>query len=665
MTLEELKKLYGEKGATTRREEQTEAGTQYYDEPIQLGDGWTAWENQPQMIGYEGQGMDAQPIYGEVKDKLGGFQRSEGDKNYIYDTTGKLIRVEKQATDWDYLGPIIMGAMTMGGGSAALGSYLFPSLGATAAAGAGGALAGGFNAAMTDQDILKGALKGGVGSAGALKLSDVLGADVLGSTFKDATLGDVTKTINFAQNPTLAGAANLASPYVKTNFDIGDTGFTTNDILKGVNTAQALGSGDKSKIFKAITGLAGGAGSGATGSTVGVDKSTIGNFDDNEVTRLEGLGYSKDQIKDYFKRLENITDVFDNPDEGFPVDLISQSLPPAGLDKSISNVVNSSDTVNNVKTTADSNQDIFDYINSLGGDSIKDSGLSNQDIMDMIGGGTDDAVVITGDRPTGLGDFMVPNITGNVAKSTNVADKGEMVITGNRNGTSLDDFTSLNTPAGDVSNNYTLDDTGELVITGNKNGTSLNDFISLNTPAGDITNNYTDDLNELVITGNKNGLSLNDFITLNTPAGDITNNYADDTVFVTGDLEKPYVPSIRTKDIVSDITDIDLSDIPLIPAGDINDILQTVTVPGGTTTTPTKITTTPPKTTTTTKTTEDLMASLGLGSGKVSPSQDPYANIKLMEELFGGDIAYKLRALGAPKNIASADMDALMKLLRG
>jgi hypothetical protein len=35
-----------------------------------------------------------------------------------------------------------------------------------------------------------------------------------------------------------------------------------------------------------------------------------------------------------------------------------------------------------------------------------------------------------------------------------------------------------------------------------------------------------------------------------------------------------------------------------------------------------------------------------------------------MEELFGGDTAYKLRALGAPKNQASTDMDALARLLR-
>jgi hypothetical protein len=33
-----------------------------------------------------------------------------------------------------------------------------------------------------------------------------------------------------------------------------------------------------------------------------------------------------------------------------------------------------------------------------------------------------------------------------------------------------------------------------------------------------------------------------------------------------------------------------------------------------------------------------------------------------MEELFGTNIDYKLRALGAPKNVASSDLDALAKL---
>jgi hypothetical protein len=35
-----------------------------------------------------------------------------------------------------------------------------------------------------------------------------------------------------------------------------------------------------------------------------------------------------------------------------------------------------------------------------------------------------------------------------------------------------------------------------------------------------------------------------------------------------------------------------------------------------------------------------------------------------MEDLFGGDIAYKLRALGVPASLASSDIDALTRLLR-
>jgi hypothetical protein len=249
MTLEELKALYKEKGATTPREEETEQGTKYYNDAVQLGDGWTAFENQPEIIGYEGQGMDAQPIYGTVDPdkKLGGFQRSEGNKNYYYDTDGKLFHVEKQATDWDYLGPIIMGAATMGGGAGALGSYLFPSLGATAAAGAGGALLGGANAAFTDQNILKGALLGGVSGAGAQEIGKI------GDT--SVKLGDVKKAYDFIQNPSLAGVVNAASPYVGST-QLGDTGMSIGDIFKGVGTAKALSSGDDRQIFNALTGMA-------------------------------------------------------------------------------------------------------------------------------------------------------------------------------------------------------------------------------------------------------------------------------------------------------------------------------------------------------------------------------------------------------------------------
>ena len=129
---------------------------------------------------------------------------------------------------------------------------------------------------------------------------------------------------------------------------------------------------------------------------------------------------------------------------------------------------------------------------------------------------------------------------------------------------------------------------------------------------------------------------------------------------ITDKRDDAYVPSIRTKEIKSDIQDVITPEniATLFPDLNINDILQTV-IPA------TKTTVTPTKTVTPAKTTDPLLAALGLGGSQQAPSQDPYANIKSMEDLFGGDIAYKLRALGVPKNLASADLDALARLLRG
>ena len=344
----------------------------------------------------------------------------------------------------------------------------------------------------------------------------------------------------------------------------------------------------------------------SAGGGKGVDQSTVGNFDDNEITRLKNIGYNNDQIKAYFGRLDNLTGIFDEQDEGFPVDLGSKSLSSVGSDK----------------TNLNTDQDILNYLDSLGTDTIKDSGLSNQDILNMIGAGTDDTVTVTGDRPTGLGDFMLP--TDNVS---NVADKGEMVITGNKNGTSLDDFLSLNAPAGDVSNNY-IDSTDTVLVTGKRHGLSLDDFLNLNNIAGDT---IADD-NTVVINGKR----------------ECAPGFHDDgsgLCVADDDEEKP-----------TDCPDGYILDLETNQCVKVDDTGVIKTVP------PTKkITTTTP--TTTTKTAEDLMGSLGLG--RQAPSQDPYANIKLMEELFGGDVGYKLRALGAPKNLASSDMDALVKLLRG
>jgi len=554
LTLQELKDLYAEKGATEKRYTDTEQGRTEDDIAVQYGDGWSAFENDNRkIIDYIGQGMDAQPVYDDAPKTLGGFSKQEGDYVYNYDPEGKYLNRQK----WNEsnlktlirdLGPLAMAAVTMGGGGAFLGNSLFGLQGAAASA-AGGALAGGINAYGNDQDILKGALLGGVSGAGTAKLSDILGADALGKTFENAKVGDVTKAINFAQNPTLAGAVNIASPYVPTNFELGNTGFTTNDVLKGVNTVQALGSGDNKRIFDTVTGLAKGTDFSGLTSTEQAER---------DANREE-------------KRLNNI--ILNQPasDDGSTqgiVDLISEMYPAA-----------------NVKGMSQG-----DLAKFLEANMNKIQGSAELETLLKGEGKTisdDGTVTVTGDRPTGLGDFMVP--------TSNVADKGEMVITGNKNGTSLDDF-----------------------------------------------------------------------IKLNDVAGNTSNNYADDTVFVKDDKNVDYVPSLRTKQIKSDIPDeLTPDDIDkLFPDIDFNDILQTVTAPGTKTVVPTK-TVAPPKEDTKKKTTEDLMDSFGLN--KQAPSQDPYANIKSMEDLFGGDIAYKLRALGLnpSQKTASADMDELVRLLRG
>jgi len=361
MTLEELKAMYGEKGAMEQRVTQTEQGDQIDYIPVQLGEGWTAYENQPQIIGYEGQGMDATPIYGVIdpEDKLGGFQRSEGNKNYFYDTNGKLVHVEKQTTDWDTLGPIIMGAATMGGGAGLLGSTLFPSLSGAAAAGAGGALLGGANAALTDQNILKGALLGGAGSAGALELGDT-----------GLKLGDAVKALKFAENPTIAGAAGLASPYVG-NVDLGDTGVSLNDIMKGVGTAQALSSGNPMTIMKTIAGLA---------NNQGNLKSSLAGFEANPEDFIEG--YFQPGGEGYLDSTSQDMTVREDPEN---LDALLRALAPYGVDGGTS-IFAQGDDVPELETV--SNRPITSIESILG----------NPDILQTVEADVPE-MLITGDRP--------------------------------------------------------------------------------------------------------------------------------------------------------------------------------------------------------------------------------------------------------------------------
>jgi hypothetical protein len=214
-TLNDLIQAYQQQGATTTTSYETEQGTQYNTTPNELANGWMAWEKPAPVIGSEGQGMDATPIYGKAE--LGGFSRKDGDFVNFYDLSGNLVDRQKWNENdlksaWNDLGPLAMAAVTMGGGAGLLGNSLFGLTG-NAAAAAGGALAGGVNAGLTDQNILQGALLGAAGGAKSLELGTI------GDTA--IKLGDVSKAVSFAQNPSLLTASSLLSSLNENKANIG------------------------------------------------------------------------------------------------------------------------------------------------------------------------------------------------------------------------------------------------------------------------------------------------------------------------------------------------------------------------------------------------------------------------------------------------------------
>jgi hypothetical protein len=542
MTLEELKALYKEKGATEARESYTEQGTTVDQIPIQYGDGWSAWEKAPEIIGYQGDGMDAQPIFNDKKE-LGGFTKQEGDWVTAYDLAGNVVDRHKWnenmlKTTIKDLGPIALAALTAGGGAGltSLGE-LFGLTGATAAT-AGGALAGGVNAWGNDQNVLKGALLGGVSGAGSAKLGDILGSDVLGETFKDATVGDATKAINFAQNPTLSGAVNLASPYIP-NVSLGDGAISLKDVVKGVGTAQDLSSGDYNKIFKAITGMAGDQGKSL--------KSSLSGFDVNPDDFIEG--YFQPGGEGYIDPNREEMTVREEPEN---IDALLRSLSPYATDDGKS-IFTQTEEIPEMETVAK--------------------------------------------RPTSLIDLLgTPNILEEVPQDVPYVP-------------------SLRTKEikSDIPDEITSDQIDTLFP-----DLDINDILQLVTTETD-----EDKVTECAEGFHDDGTGL---------------CVADDDDVKEDGCPEGYI--------------LDLSTNQCVKVGDTK-----VTVP------PKKVVTT--KTTTKTKAADDLMDSLGLN--RQAPSQDPYANIKSMEDLFSGDIAYKLRALGVnpSQKTASADMDELVKLLRG
>ena len=92
-TIASLTDAYNTLGATYTTSDITDAGEQVHVQSRDLGGGFGAWEKPGEIIGYNGQGEDATPIFAPAT--LGGFT-NRGDKvtNY-YDTQGNFLFAEK------------------------------------------------------------------------------------------------------------------------------------------------------------------------------------------------------------------------------------------------------------------------------------------------------------------------------------------------------------------------------------------------------------------------------------------------------------------------------------------------------------------------------------------------------------------------------------------
>ena len=139
-----------------------------------------------------------------------------------------------------------------------------------------------------------GALTALAGNTDLQKLTGLDTANVSGFTAKDVmAAGSLTQA---------ALAGNTAGVLTS----LGTLAGSSDTVLAGraLGLITRIQNGDTRALGEAISlsnSVAGGGSTGSTGST------TVGNFEDTEVTRLKGLGYTNQQIQDYFNKLDNLT----------------------------------------------------------------------------------------------------------------------------------------------------------------------------------------------------------------------------------------------------------------------------------------------------------------------------------------------------------------------
>jgi len=413
----------------------------------------------------------------------------------------------------------------------------------------------------------------------AAKQGNVLGA--ITSLAGAGGLAGISGMSDIANAARFAGAVKSGDPLAMlfSGANLGGItdigGINLKDASKTIGAVKAIESGDPLALLPYLSSIA--PKDSVPSATGGGEK----DFIDAERERLTSEGVPNDQIKNYLQNLERLTEDLDYEPEAPPVD----STPPIPT-RSL--------------TAEPQIEEADDFLKSIGINTLdkpSDSGLSNEGILNLIN--ADNEMVITGNRDTvgrGVSEDILRNLenAGELPLPTPEKKLEELVIKGDRpkeemtvqqEPTGVDEFIKSLQPYIAPAPTGKLE---ELVMTGKRPMPSPDEDF----PATPITG--AEKLPELVVTGNQ----------------DKTKEHVFDPTFG-GTLPLP-----------EPVTATPPAATPKVPAPAVKPTTPAPSAPSSG---------------------MDLMGLLALLGGQQQPTQqapmqDPYAHIKLMEDLFGSTI---------------------------
>jgi hypothetical protein len=336
-----------------------------------------------------------------------------------------------------------------------------------------------------DQDNPFGAITALAGNTDLQKLTGLDSANVGGFTAKDAT-----------------AAANLTKAAIDGNVGAALTslGTLTNSpdttlAGKAVTLITRLENGDPRALADAIS-LSNSISSGATGTTSTTPAiTTLSDEDLAELQPGELQAYQDGGVQglvDFRRDMRLFNSLTTSGRTGDDMG--------GNVTETTTETTTPTDTSSTTGVDTTDLNSILDYIDSLGTDTIKDSGLSNQDILDMVNA-TDDTVVVKGGKPL---DYL-PTDDGFVP--TKIDDKGEVVITGGRptgvtntDTTGLDEGPIIPTGGDGLETVTVTGGTGNDTITGGDGNDSVTGGTGNDSVTGGTGN---DTVEELVVTDKK------------------------------------------------------------------------------------------------------------------------------------------------------------------